>query len=109
MRYVTELTGGKFFGFAVLACGFLIYLSQAKAQTLSNNAVYNSSGTCTSSSCGFSGAFIDAGVFGSATTDVCLVLNRILSSSVISYPSGGAISHCYQLRPPPTSHSISAA
>jgi hypothetical protein len=52
---------------------------RATAQNPGNNAVYNSSGTCTSSSCGFSAAFVDASVFGNSRTDICTVLNNILS------------------------------
>ena len=52
---------------------------RANAQSPGNNAVYNSTGTCTSSSCGFSAAFVDASVFGNSRTDICTVLNNILS------------------------------
>jgi hypothetical protein len=38
---------------------------------------------------GFSGAFIDASVFGLSTSNICKVLNGILSSA--SYPVGGAV------------------
>jgi hypothetical protein len=73
---------------ALFAC-FLMSSARSDAQSAGNNAVYNSSGTCTSSSCGFSGAFIDASVFGLSTSNICKVLNGILSSA--SYPAGGAV------------------
>jgi hypothetical protein len=62
----------------------------SNAQT-GNNAVYNSSGTCTSSSCGSSGAFIDATVFISKATDFCGVLNYMLTPSNGVIPPKGAV------------------
>jgi hypothetical protein len=91
MRYVAVLTSaGKLFWIAVVICGFSFYSTQATAQTLGNNAVYNSSGTC-SPKCASSPAFIDASIFGSSASNICQVLNGILSSSLTTYPAGGAV------------------
>jgi hypothetical protein len=73
-----------------IAVLFLIFSNRADAQTQGNNAVYNSNAICSSTtSCGFSGAFIDASVFGNSSTDVCTVLKGILSSR--TYPPAGAV------------------
>jgi hypothetical protein len=78
-------------GVALLSC-FLIFSTQADAQLPGNNAVYSSSGTCTSSSCGFSAAFIDASVFASTSNPtICAVLNFILNPLNSVIPLEGAV------------------
>ena len=62
---------------------------RANAQSPGNNAVYNSSGTCTSSSCGFSAAFVDASVLTASAPNICGILHSILNG--VSYPAGGAV------------------
>jgi hypothetical protein len=52
-----------------------------------NNAVYKNATTC----CQKSVAFIDASVFGNSSTDICSVLNGILSGTSTTYPAGGAV------------------
>jgi hypothetical protein len=55
-----------FLGVVVILVGSaLLDPSGAVGQSAGNNAVYNSSGNC--SSCGFSSAFIDASVFGNSS------------------------------------------
>jgi hypothetical protein len=63
---------------ALFAC-FLMSSARSDAQSAGNNAVYNSSGTCTSSSCGFSGAFIDASVLTASAPNICGILHSILN------------------------------
>jgi hypothetical protein len=65
-------------GVALLSC-FLIFSTQADAQLPGNNAVYSSSGTCTSSSCGFSAAFVDASVLTASAPNICGILHSILN------------------------------
>ena len=78
MRSVTR-SGLSTFVMASVLFSVFFFSAGANAQSPGNNAVYNSSGTCTSSSCGFSAAFVDASVFGNSRTDICTVLNNILS------------------------------
>ena len=52
-----------------------------------NNAVYKNATTC----CQKSVAFIDASVFENSSTDICTVLNGILSGTSTTYPAGGAV------------------
>jgi len=91
MRYTTGVTfGRKVFGIIAVLVGFSIGPVYAEAQTQGNNAVYNSNASCSlTTSCGFSGAFIDASVFGNSNTDICTVLKGILSSR--TYPPAGAV------------------
>jgi len=64
--------------------------TRSEAQTVGNNAVYNSNARCSSpTSCGFSGAFIDASVFGNSSTNICSVLHAILIGTL--YPASGAV------------------
>jgi len=55
------------------------------------NGVYNA--TCNNNSPGVVGsaAFIDASQFGNVRTDICAVLNGILSGSSTQYPASGAV------------------
>jgi hypothetical protein len=74
-----------------LTGSFSLFPAEAAGQS-GPNAVYNSSGSCSSSSkCTASPAFIDASVFGSSKTDFCAVLNGILNGTLYSYPSAGAV------------------
>jgi len=68
------------FVIAILVAGLLsVVIAPAAAQT-GYNAVYNSSGNCTSTSgCTPSPAFIDASQFTASGRDFCGVLNRILN------------------------------
>ena len=68
----------------ILACWILFSTVAAKAQQ-GQNAVYYS-GSPTNSP-----AFIDASVFGNSRTDICAVLNGILSSVSTNYPAAGAV------------------
>ena len=75
---------------ATLVGCFLVFSTRASAQSQGNNAVYNSNAKCFSTtSCGFSGAFIDASVFGNGRTDICSVLHAILIGTL--YPASGAV------------------
>ena len=70
---------------------FLVLSNRANAQSQGNNAVYNSSGTCTPSSCGFSASFVDAAPFGNTGTDICAVLQFILTPLHGILPSKGGV------------------
>ena len=75
---------------AVFTCWLLAFSTDAEAQSQGNNAVYNSSGICSSSTlCGFSGAFIDASTFASSFPNICAILHGILIGG--SYPAAGAV------------------
>ena len=81
MRTLTGLASGKkTLKIAILVCSLLAVSILANAQT-GQNAVYNSSGTC-SPICATSAAFIDATVFVSSppplNRDFCGVLNYVL-------------------------------
>src|SRR5579863_2853084 len=73
----------------VLVGSALVHPGGAVGQTAGNNAVYNSSGNC--SSCGFSSAFVDATPLGSASTNICSVLNAISTLSNHYLTSNGAV------------------
>jgi hypothetical protein len=77
---------------AVPASLLLAFSTRADAQSQGNNAVYNSSGSC-SPSCGFSGAFIDASTFFNSppTKNFCSVLNWVLNPLNGIIPSAGAV------------------
>jgi hypothetical protein len=64
---------------------WLISPASAAAQSVGNNAVYNSSGSNTTGS----PAYIDASAFTNINTDICQTLYNIISGS--SYPSTGAV------------------
>jgi|SRR5580698_3299027 hypothetical protein len=69
-------------------------LFYASAQTAGNNAVYNSSGSCTS--CAASSAFIDASMFlGSSGTnkgvDLCDIIYKILNGTITTGYTAGAV------------------
>jgi len=75
---------------AVLLIGWGAVASTNAAGQSGDNAVYNSSGNCNAQSpCAASPAFIDAGVFGNATNNICTVLRGVLVSN--SYPAYGAV------------------
>ncbi|HWY52970.1 MAG TPA: hypothetical protein VNZ03_00800 [Terriglobales bacterium] len=84
MKNQTTLAGGRMsFAIAVSLCiWFTAYPICAVAQNRGNNAVFNSNAKCFSTtSCGFSGAFIDASTFASPQLpNICAVLNSILNS-----------------------------
>jgi len=65
-------------------------VSGAAQGTRGQNAVYNAQGNC-GSSCVPSSAFIDASQFGSNTTNICAVLNFILTPGNSIIPSTGAV------------------
>jgi hypothetical protein len=78
---------------ALLVCSCSVFPVLAKAQgTQGQNAVCSSSSSCsTSSNTVGTNAFIDASIFGNNRTDICTILNNILSSTIIKYPSTGAV------------------
>jgi hypothetical protein len=78
MRSVSRLYSYCTTVVALFGC-FFILSNPADAQSPGNNAVYNSSGTCTSSSCGFSAAFIDASVLTASAPNICGILHSILN------------------------------
>jgi hypothetical protein len=90
----TRLVWTQVFLVVILALGGCVTLcTSAQAQT-GENAVYNSSGTCSvSSPCASSPAFIDATVFASSTyADICTLLHHVLVSIVqTTYPYGAII------------------
>ena len=78
---------------AVLASWFTLP-PRVNAQSQGNNAVYNSNASCSSTtSCGFSGAFIDASTFFNSppTKNFCSVLNWVLNPSNGIIPPTGAV------------------
>jgi hypothetical protein len=82
----TLLSARSLCGVAILAAA-LIWISAepAKAQIQGNNAVYNSSGNCsTSSPCAGSSAFIDASAFAFPSGTFCSVIYSILQPSAYS-------------------------
>jgi hypothetical protein len=87
MRFVTRFTPvWMYLGIAaVLACGLSAFPTLANAQgTEGQDAVYSASGGVVGSS-----SFIDASQFGLSTSNICKVLNGILSGS--GYPATGAV------------------
>jgi hypothetical protein len=94
---MTDLRRSGFWMFAAALLGwFSIFSTRVDAQSQGNDAVYNSNAKCSSTtSCGFSGAFIDASVFVStANPNICALLNGILNGSLLGtqgYPTAGAV------------------
>jgi hypothetical protein len=89
-------TIGKFLPIvAIVMCGFSVLPTPVKAQSICSGAAGNNAvwGTCTGS--GFeivrSTDLIDASPFGRNNTNICAVLNGILSSASIQYPASGAV------------------
>jgi hypothetical protein len=79
----TLTPGWHLYGAAALAVCLLLWISaeSAKGQTAGNNAVYNSSGHCsTSSQCAGSSAFIDASALVAPNDTVCSTIYKILQS-----------------------------
>ncbi len=81
-------------GVIALVGSVLLCPSKAAGQSAGNNAIYNSSGTC-SPNCAASPAFIDASVFiGNGTkqsSNICGAIYGILSSNFYAYPAAGAV------------------
>jgi hypothetical protein len=92
MSNTSKLVNSKVFLAAVSAAVAWISLcgTHLEAQT-GPNAVFNSSGACSSSSCTPSTAFIDASVFVSQATTFCGILNYMLTPSNGIIPSSGAV------------------
>jgi hypothetical protein len=95
MTNAARLSRTLFTAAVVSACLCSFSISSAAQAAQGNNAVYDSNGNCTSSSCGFSGAFIDASMFLNPVTqgkDFCDTINGILRSKFgNTYPSAGAV------------------
>jgi hypothetical protein len=99
MRGMTRFTcGWVFFStVAVLASLRLAFPTRVNAQSQGNDAVYNSNASCSSTtSCGFSGAFIDASTFANSppptNRNFCGVSNYVLVHVVLpNYPNGAVI------------------
>ncbi|HWY59533.1 MAG TPA: hypothetical protein VNZ03_34025 [Terriglobales bacterium] len=83
-----------FVALVVILC-FASSATRSEAQTIGNDAVYNSNARCFSTtSCGFSGAFIDASASAqNQGTDVCATIYNILAGTPPNppYPSAGAV------------------
>jgi hypothetical protein len=92
MKGTSRLVWGRMFLAAVFALvGCVSFCKKAEAQT-GNNAVYNSSGNCSPSSpCASSPAFIDASVFAQAGSNICKVLNFMLTPANGIIASYGAV------------------
>lgn len=76
-----------------IAVTFCLLPLLSVGQVQGNNAVYNSSGTC-SPTCAASPAFIDASVFVGQPgkgSDLCDVIYKILNGTDYNYPSAGAV------------------
>jgi len=75
--------------FGLIVIGLFACSIAMEAQT-GDNAVYNSSGNCSGSSpCASSPAFIDASVFAQSGSNICKLLNGILSGT--GFPTTGAV------------------
>jgi len=80
-------SGWIFFGTVVLLVAWCsVSPAPAEAQSAGNNTVYNASGTCCSGPSNASPAFIDASVFASQNTDICLTLYSIMSTTNPPFP-----------------------
>jgi hypothetical protein len=93
MKKLKRLISGRVsWGVVVVLAGcVLICSTHLEAQT-GPNAVFNSSGACSSSShCTPSTAFIDVSVFVSQATTFCGILNYMLTPSNGIIPSSGAV------------------
>ena len=94
MRSETITALAVFLGVAVGLISLSLFCpARAVGQTAGNNAVYTSSGNCSPSfPCASSPAFIDASVFAQTGSNICTVLNSILTGGTgIPYPSTGAV------------------
>jgi hypothetical protein len=89
MIAMTSMSGRTFCGMvALVACLLWISTESAEGQTPTpgNNAVYNASGNCsTSSACAGSSAFIDAFILSNINnTDLCTTIHNILQPATYS-------------------------
>ena len=78
----------------ILAALFSMRPTTGTAQQIGNNAVFNSSGICTTSACGASAAFIDANPYAnSQSLDICTAIYNIINSVPPNptYPAAGAV------------------
>jgi|SRR5277367_6049726 len=87
--------GWGFVAIVVILEGWLSAFPLPANAQIGQNAVYNSSGTC-SPSCAASTAFIDASVFISGTNpNICAVLHNLLNGNLLlaqgGYPAGGSV------------------
>jgi len=110
MRNVKRSSCWMFITTAVtLSAWFLTFPTRGYAQSQGNNAVYNSSAICSSSTdCGFSGAFIDASTFGRSNTDFCAVLYNVLKNIVPATTGRGCPSFPAYLEKGPCAQSAAA-
>lgn len=109
MTHVAKLAfTGRLLAIMTAGCWLLSFPTATNAQSQGNDAVYNSSAICSSpTSCGFSGAFIDASVFAPNGVNFCNILNGILSSK--TYPANGAVIDARGLNSNNTSMQCSAS
>jgi hypothetical protein len=101
---VTGIVSASFRKLVVaLAACVLLSASIAMAQT-GENAVYNSGNNC----CAHSSAFIDASVFAQSGSNICKILNQILTSGLLP-PTGVIDARGLPFTTPPTSMTCTSA